>query len=845
MPREQLYKFLRRIHRAESGRDVKDMTDADLLERFATHREETAFASLLERHGPLVLGVCRRVLGNAEDADDAFQATFLVLVRKAGSIRKSASVASWLYGVAYRVSLEARSRAARRRLHEKRAENAEQADPLAEAVTRDLRAILDEELEQLPAKYRSPLVLHYLEGRTKEDTARQLGWTEGTVSGRLARARELLRSRLNRRGLLLPGGMLTVALSQEAATAAVPASQAESIAKLAMLFSLGQVAADTGAARITALTEKVVRTMLLSRLKIATGVLLAALGLGAGGLIFWAKAEQPASEQERVAPAHAPAHPAGLSKDPSPVAWGKKEGPILRIPMPDRTMMTVALSANGKLLAVSRQDRTTVQLWDVTTGKELKLTGHAFSVTALAFTPDGKTLASATGSWLPDGAPGEIKLWDVATGKERLSLARLPTMVLSLAFSADGKILASASGTVKLWEVDTGKEKLDLKVSGGIPWSLAFTPDGKTLAAGVGVREDNTPGSVVLWDLTTGKERAILPGHVGTVSCVAFTPDGKTLASADSRGTVKLWDVANAKERSTIPNPAHSFFLQSLVVASDGQTVIATLMGKEGLDLKEWEVAGGKERTTYRGNAKNGFPLGLSGDGTIVVLGSHLPAESNQGTMELWELRSLRSKRPQKPEQPAGAPSQPVAQKEPGWLADASRADLPDRPATGRLHSKAFAVETARIAPYHQFSGNVGDPPEKQGRVDGAVLTLQQGKDRVPHNYYTIFLAVKPGETVDGRVFVVPVVGLFKQTEKIIDKDGKGWFFPVAGVQANSQESGGKPRTDLLPKVTMKLEFGKRDHGRLPGKIYLCIDDKEKSFVAGSFHATVDQEDKK
>ncbi len=181
--------------------------------------------------------------------------------------------------------------------------------------------------------------------------------------------------------------------------------------------------------------------------------------------------------------------------------------------------------------------------------------------------------------------------------------------------------------------------------------------------------------------------------------------------------------------------------------------------------------------------------------------------------------------------------------KKPGWVADASRADFPDRPAAGRLHGKAFTVERARVAPYGQESGNVGDPPEKWDRVAGAVLKLQQGKDSVPRNSFTIFLAVKPGDTVDGKTFVVPPGGLFKQTEKIMDRDGKGWFYPVAGVQATSQDAVEKPRTDLMPKVTMKLTFGRRHQGRLPGKVYLCIDDREKSFVAGSFDAEVEDED--
>jgi RNA polymerase sigma factor (sigma-70 family) len=178
---------------------MKEQTDCQLLKRFAGQRDQVAFAALVRRHGPMVLAVCRRVLCNAHDADDAFQATFLVLVRKAGAIARPELLANWLYGVAYRVAVKARANAARRSEHEKRAPVKAWVDPVVEATAREERSVLDAVLQHMPDQYRAPLVLCHLEGKTNAEAARMLGWPTGSISGRLARARELLRERLVRR----------------------------------------------------------------------------------------------------------------------------------------------------------------------------------------------------------------------------------------------------------------------------------------------------------------------------------------------------------------------------------------------------------------------------------------------------------------------------------------------------------------------------------------------------------------------------------------------------------------------------------------------------------------------
>lgn len=262
--------------------DPSAVTDRQLLERFAQKRDEQAFTVLVERHGPMVLAVCRRVLGDSHAAEDAFQATFLVLAQKAPTVRWQESVGGWLHEVAFRVAQKTRVEAARRRAHERQVPDVSTANPIADVSWRELRAVLDEELTRLPEKYRVPLVLCYLEGKTNEEAAQQLGWTKGTVSGQLARARDLLRARLGRRGVALPAAC-GVALAECAASAAVSPTLLTSTIKAAVLGTAAKAAAAGAvSAPVAALAEGVIQTMFVTKMKMAA-LILVAVGLVAGG----------------------------------------------------------------------------------------------------------------------------------------------------------------------------------------------------------------------------------------------------------------------------------------------------------------------------------------------------------------------------------------------------------------------------------------------------------------------------------------------------------------------------------------------------------------------------------
>jgi RNA polymerase sigma factor (sigma-70 family) len=254
--------------------DGTGMTDGQLLRRFIEQRDESAFEALVRRHGPLVWGVCRRVLGSHHDAEDAFQATFLVLVRKAASVRQPEQVGNWLYGVAHQTALKARTMRARRRTRERQVADMPDIEAPHQDEPRDVQGFLDQELSRLPDKYRVAIVLCDLGGKTRKAAARQLGLPEGTLAGRLTRGRALLAKRLAQRGVALSGGALAVALSQEAARACVPAAVMVSTIRAATLVAAGQAAAGVISARAAALTEGVLKAMLLTKLKTGTAVLL-------------------------------------------------------------------------------------------------------------------------------------------------------------------------------------------------------------------------------------------------------------------------------------------------------------------------------------------------------------------------------------------------------------------------------------------------------------------------------------------------------------------------------------------------------------------------------------------
>jgi RNA polymerase sigma factor (sigma-70 family) len=644
--------------------------DRQLLSRFAAARDEAAFAALVARHGPMVLGVGRRLLGDRPVAEDVFQATFLVLARKAGAIRRRESVGGWLYGVAYRLALKARAGEARRRRHE-RAAAASRPPVSPDEACREVLAILDEELLGLPERYRLPLVLCYLEGRTQDEAARELGWSLSTLRRRLERGRELLRARMTGRGATLSAGLFVAALAAPATPDVVPPTLAAAAVRVA--------AGAAAAAAVEALARSA-EAAFLTRGKVAAALLLAGL-LAVGA---WAGRGGPAAPPADDPPARATAPPADLYGDPLPPGAVARMG-TTAFHAPG-SVRAAAFSPDGKYLATAGLNHH-VRVWDAKTGRQV----YAFprsvgeSDRALAFSPDGKRLACTTNlgnfiAWdLTTGAeeftaksPAKGKFWREAPGfrpdgtpvrvlqdgdeervslldartNERLGAAAAAKNVWVFALAADGKSLAVAEGTkVRLLDLAAGKE---LRSFGGhdreVP-SVALSRDGRRLAS------SDASDTVRVWDAETGKELRRLAGSDArdadrSWQKVALSADGAVVAvsSAENR-SIRLFDVKTGKELRRLDCPDVTALC--LDFSPDGKTLTAG--GRAGLRL--WDVPTGKDWHAARpGHVSGVGSLAFSPDGKMLLSAgtdatrrdgkSHEPAGREDGSVRLWDART-------------------------------------------------------------------------------------------------------------------------------------------------------------------------------------------------------------
>jgi RNA polymerase sigma factor (sigma-70 family) len=548
-------------------------TDAELLERFLARGEgdaEDAFATLVARHGPMVLGVCRRMLPASHDAEDAFQATFLVLVRRAASIVRRESLASWLYGVAVRTAKVARRRTARERAAKRRLMDASELTTERPEDREDLLPILDEELNRLPYRYRVALVACELEGKSRREAAEQLGIPEGTLSTHLARGRKLLRERLQRRGVSLGLGPIT-GLTGPFVETAVPERLIGPIVRAALVDSSGAGATVIVSTAVTSLAERVLKMMFLARLTLIVAALMttAAGTITAVALSSSTKAtESPKVDAPRAGPdARVGARVDGVGVGGVAAAADKDrygdplpEGTVARLGSVqfrarDGAVKALRFSPDGQAL-LTVGEGSILRLWETKTGRllnEVRPGPSSIYVHSVAFSPDGQQIA-LSGSRRTDGDPPGYELIrllvDATSGKE---VRRLPVADRdgehALAFTPDGKYLMSLGngGILRIEEVASGTEVLQQKLPPDILPSLVVSPDGKVVAIWSGPNSRK----LYLWDWQGGAEPREVKVGGRRLRFLDFHPDGKTLAAAgDMEPFVCEWDVATGRLRN-------------------------------------------------------------------------------------------------------------------------------------------------------------------------------------------------------------------------------------------------------------------------------------------------------
>jgi RNA polymerase sigma factor (sigma-70 family) len=643
MTRNRVNSIIQAVRSAALLHQGAGSTDGQLLECFISSRDATAIEGLVQRHAPMVWGVCRRILRNHQDAEDAFQATFLVLVRNAPTIKPREMVANWLYGVSRQTALKARATAAKRR--EREIQVTEMPEP--EAVQRgevchDVQSLLDDELSRLPDIYRVAIVLCDLEGKTRKEAARQLGVPDGTLAARLARGRTMLAKRLGRHGLAISGPSLATVLAQNA-QGCVPVLVMNSTLKAVTSVAAGQAAAKgLISARVAGLTEGVVKAMFLTKLQRGVIVLLGVFALPVVTGLLCASLGMSSQTDPKV---KLYANPAEQNQ---PMAADMKskgdDGRLVHTLLGHKERLTsVAFTPDGQWIATAAWDGT-ARLWEAQTGKQVRRLDvpptkysnpahlsrimfspdNEFVVTAqqsmpnepgvivwkrrtgervrdfpglcAAFSPDGKHIAY--GGHNAIAAP--IRVYEFPTGKLVREMGGQEECIESLTFSLDGSTLFSTGRlprpdrgdgierdglmphVFRVWDVATGKKRpsaLD-GADADVLQRLALSPDGRTLAEA---------GTLV--EIATGGGRGQLKDPIHEVAGLVFSPDGRTLATAGYDGTVRLWDLLSGKELGCFGKPVDSLkarWVIAVAFSPDGRTLVSG-----GLDKKAhiWDVS--------------------------------------------------------------------------------------------------------------------------------------------------------------------------------------------------------------------------------------------------------------
>jgi RNA polymerase sigma factor (sigma-70 family) len=622
----RFYRWAKTFQAARDRDVLSQRTDGDLVTEYARSRNDDAFAELLRRHGPMVLNTCRRVAHpDAHLAEDAFQATFMVLAMRAGAVSPPERVGAWLHGVAMNVSRKALSCSRKVPLSGEAdldcfPAQRRETDPDAFAV----RSAIDEVLAGLPAKYRSPVVLCELEGRSRADAAETLGLNEGTLSGRLARAKKLMADRLTRRGVTLPAAGISALLSPGEAGAVVPPLLAAATLRSASLVATGLAVDQVASQSVIRLVREVASPM-TSTVKLTAYVVVGVLVVaGAVGLAALSERRPPTDPRVDTPDVEVVA---GFN---APLTLPTNRWAAVHTLTHKHSITAVAVGAD--FVATGDRDGALI-LWDPITGerKEELLDGTGRwgkSIDGIQAAPDG--------TWLYLSTENAQSAHQVSLAKENLRLARedrhFPSMGgrgywVTYGVTADGDywierinadntlllvknglaelkgggfaaaqfpheekvdlvaagdataIISISGGVLRRWCIDAKEPLWEVKLDRFEPTALAVTSDGNSIAVG------GKDGRVRLYDGMFGKSRSTLIGHIGAVRAISFSGDGKQLVTGGADKTARVYETASGKELAVLND--HTDAVTAVSFGPNG-AVIAT--GSEDRTVKLWRI---------------------------------------------------------------------------------------------------------------------------------------------------------------------------------------------------------------------------------------------------------------